>query len=138
MENDDSIHTEIPPRRVQSILTSPVIVARWLFVFLGVIWLILGVVSLVRMFTGDTYISGIGWIIILLMFVNSTVLVWIGWGVGKGHKRFFYLALIVLAGNTILTYTDEFGLLDMITLVIDVFLLILLLVTRTEFIAEER
>ena len=112
------------------------VVARWLFDLLGAIWFVLGVVSLVRMYTGDTSFSSFGWIIALLMFVNSAVLIWIGWGIGKGLKIYFYLAILVLAGNIILTLTDEFGLIDLITLIVNIGLLVLLLVTRAKFNAE--
>jgi hypothetical protein len=47
-------------------------------------------------------------------------------GIGTTQKRFFYLAFLVLAINILLTVTDQFGILDLATLVIDVILLGLL------------
>lgn len=138
MDNDSSKQVEIPSSRRKFTGKSKVVVIRWLFVLLGVIWFLLGVGSVLRVYTTSTNIAGIGWIIASLMFVNSAVLFLIGWGINRGNKLYFYLALIVLAGNIILTVTDEFGLLDMITLVVDNVLLILLLVTRAEFMADKR
>ena len=45
------------------------------------------------------------------------------WGLGRGQTIFIYFALAVLLVNIILTFTDQFGLFDFLTLVIDVVLL---------------
>lgn len=110
-------------------------VARWGFVILGVIWFVFGVYSLIRITGGNTGLSSFGWIIAGLMFVNSTVLIWIGWKLKEARRFYFYLALLVLAGNILLTVTDEFGIFDLVTLIIAISLLILLLVTRSKYLA---
>ena len=110
-------------------------VARWGFVILGVIWFVFGVYSLIRITGGSTSLSNFGWIIAGLMFVNGAVLIWIGWGLREARRLYFYLALLVLVGNILLTITDDFGIFDLVTLIIAISLLILLLVTRSKYLS---
>lgn len=110
-------------------------VGKWGFVILGVIWLVFGVYSVIRITGGSTSLSSFAWIIAGLMFVNGAVLLWIGWGIREASKFYFFLALLVLVGNIILTITDEFGIFDLIMLVIAISLFILLLLTRSEYLS---
>ena len=61
------------------------------------------------------------------MFGNAAVMLWSGVAIGKRQKRFHALALAVLVINIVLTFTDQFGLFDLLTLLIDVALLGILL-----------
>jgi len=72
----------------------------------------------------------------MLMFVNAIVLIWIGWGIGKGQRLYYYFGLLVLAGNIFLTLSDEFGVFDQVTLILAVGLLILLIVTRSKYLTN--
>jgi len=111
--------------------------ARWLFVLLGVIWFLFGVWSITRMRdSGGNLSSTILGIIAALMFINAAILIWIGWGIGKGQRLYYYFGLLVLAGNIFLTLTDEFGFFDLITLIIAASLLILLIVTRSKYLTN--
>jgi uncharacterized membrane protein YhaH (DUF805 family) len=49
---------------------------------------------------------------------------------GTGRRPFYYLALAVMAINIILTFTDQFGLLDFLTLVIDLAIVAILIAGR--------
>lgn len=109
--------------------------ARWLFVFLGITWLVFGTWSIIRMRGGGGNLSGIMLLVIaLLMFVNSAILIWIGWGIGKGRRVYYYFGLLALAGNIFLTLTDEFGLFDLFVLVIAIGLFLLLLSSRSNYL----
>jgi hypothetical protein len=110
-------------------------VAKWGFVVLGVIWFVFGFYSLTRINGGSNTLSNFGWIIAGLMFVNGAVLILIGWRLQDARRFNFYLALLVLAGNILLTFTDEFGIFDLITLIIAISLLILLLVTKSKYLS---
>ena len=89
------------------------------------------------MSSGEGNLSGATfWIIAVLMFINAIVLTWIGWGIGKGHRLYYYFGLLVLAGNIFLTLTDEFGVFDLITLILAVGLLMLLIVTRSKYLTN--
>jgi len=52
---------------------------------------------------------------------------------GKQRRLFLYMTIGVLAINVLLTLTDQVGALDLITLTIDVILLGLLYLTRSNF-----
>jgi lysylphosphatidylglycerol synthetase-like protein (DUF2156 family) len=98
-----------------------------LFLLNAVIWVLLAVATLLRS------ANGLGWGIAILMLANAGVMLWASRGIGRQQKRFYYLALAVLAVNIVLTVTDQFGALDLITLVMDVVLFALLIATRGEY-----
>lgn len=111
--------------------------ARWMFLLLGVIWLLFGVWSLTRISgEGENLSSTMLGIMAMLMFVNAAVLIWIGWGIGKGQRLYYYFGLLVLAGNIFLTLADEFGIFDSVTLIINASLLVLLIVTRSKYLTN--
>jgi hypothetical protein len=112
-----------------------VITAKWLFVLLGTIWLVFGVSSIMRIGGIISSVSpAVQWLITIMMFVNALLLIWIGWGLGRGSRLYFYFGLLVLAGNVFLTFTDEFGTLDLITLIINVILLVMLILGHSKFL----
>ena len=117
--------------------TTPMIVsaARWLFILLGVIWLAFGTSSIARVSDNSGSVpSTVLWIIAILMFVNALLLFWTGWGIGRGNRLYFYFGLLILAGNIFLTFTDEFGTFDLVTLIINIVLLILLIAGHSRFL----
>jgi len=75
------------------------------------------------------------WVLAGLMAGNAGAMLLIGWGLAKQKKGFFYLAVVVLAANIVLTVTDEFGLFDLMVLLIDLVLLVLLIATRTRYLS---
>lgn len=128
-ENENSTKGELET------ISAPVRIARWLFVLLGLIWLVFGTWSIIRLNDSGGNTSGIMLVIIAtLMFVNSVVLILIGWGIGKRQRVYYYFGLLVLAGNIFLTLTDEFGFFDMLVLVLAVALFILLVLTRSNYL----
>jgi len=121
-----------PPPQNTSENPTAVMTAQTLFFLNGAIWLLLGIASLVR--AADSIAAQTSVVIIpALMFANTCVALWISWGIGKRRRRFFYLAVAFLAVNIILTVTDEFGIFDLITLLIDAALLGLLIGTRSTY-----
>lgn len=59
-----------------------------------------------------------------------------GWGIGRTQKGLYFLAIAVLIVNIILTITDEFGILDLVTLIIDLVLLGILLAIRNQYTGD--
>jgi lysylphosphatidylglycerol synthetase-like protein (DUF2156 family) len=114
---------------------TPLKAAQALFFLNAAIWLAFGVVSLVRLKSTNPDFAVTAAFIAVLMFGNATAMLVSGWGIGKRWKWFYYLALAVLAVNILLTFTDEFGAFDFITLVIDLVLLGLLIVIRKRWSA---
>lgn len=112
-------------------------IARGLFILLGATWLVLGAWSILRVGdSGGSVPAAAQWVIILLMFANSLVLAWTGYKLRRGNKIYYYFGVLVLAGNILLTFTDEFGTFDLITLIFDAGLFILLLVTRSKYLGS--
>jgi hypothetical protein len=110
-------------------IPTPVRVAKWCFWILAVSWVALGVYTLVRLLTTASEPKMYMWIVMGLMFANALVMVWLGWGIGRQSRRFFYLAVGYLVFTMILTITDDFGLADLLMLIANVGLLGLLVVT---------
>jgi hypothetical protein len=110
------------PRAVQA--------AQFLFYINAAIWLLLGITTLVRLASGATDQTMTMWVVGILALSNGAAMLLAGIGIGKPNRLFFIFALAVLALNIILTFTDEFGILDLLTLLMDLVLLALLIVVR--------
>jgi len=104
--------------------------AQVLFCLNAAIWLAIGVESLIRVAHDGSAHQATALIIAVMMFGNVSALILSGWGIGRGGKRFYFLAVAVLIVNIVLTVTDQFGLLDLLTLIIDFILLGILLAAR--------
>jgi hypothetical protein len=112
----------------------PIAVARGLFFLNAAIWILFGVLSLTR--PSSSLGPTARWIIAVLMLANAGAMAWVGAGLGK-RRSFYYLGLAVMAVNIILTVTDQVGVSDLITLVIDLAIVVLLIATRSRTRAIE-
>ena len=104
--------------------------AQALFYFNTAIWLIFGIASLVKLAESSSGQPVILWVVGVLMFGNAAAMLLAGLGLGARRRLYYYFALAVLGVNILLTFTDQFGILDFATLVIDVVLFGLLIATR--------
>jgi len=73
-------------------------------------------------------------VIAILMLANVGAMLVAGVGMGKRNRWFYYFGILVLVVNIILTFTDQFGILDLVTLVFDVILLGFLVITRSHYL----
>lgn len=108
---------------------TPVRAAKWAFWVLAAVWVVLGIISLVSLFTGEGDPEMYMWVVMGLIFANALVMVWLGWGIGGQSRCIFYQAVAYMVVNIILTITDDFGLADLIYLILSIGLLGLLLAT---------
>jgi hypothetical protein len=109
--------------------------AQGLFFLNAAIWLAFGVVSVVRI--GGNAGQGVTALVVaILMFGNAGAMALSGVFLGKRRILFYLFALAVLAVNVLLTFTDQFGAFDLITLIIDLVLLGILIVARKRFYGE--
>ena len=109
-----------------------------IFYLNAAVWLLLGLSSLGRISEGQVipiYIQGF---IAVLMFGNAAAMFLSGWGINRGGRRYFYLAMAVIATNIMLTFTDQVGLLDWITLAIDLVLMFLLIIFGKVYLYNEK
>ena len=88
---------------------------RILFYINALIWTVFGVYTLIRMSGSAVPMIVIG----ILMFGNAFALFLSGLLLGNPRKIFIFFGTAVLAVNILLTFTDQFGLIDMLTLIFD-------------------
>lgn len=110
---------------------------RLLFYLLSLFWLVLGTWSIVRIQDASDQVPPVFlWVITGLMFLNAILLAWVGWRIGRGNNLYYYFGMLLLAVNILLTFTDEFGFFDLLTLLINIALLVLLIAGRTRFLHD--
>lgn len=102
----------------------------------GFIWLAFGIYSLVSLSDKYPEQSIIYWIIPLLMFGNSGAMLLSAFLLGRQQRVFYYFTGAVVLINIILTVTDQFGLFDLITLLIDLLLIGILILKRKWFLPQ--
>ena len=109
-----------------------------IFYLNAVIWLLLGLSSFGRISEGRVTPIYIQAVIAILMFGNAAAMLLSGWGIHRGGRGYFYLAMAVIPINILLTFTDQVGLLDWITLAIDLVLLFLLIIFRKAYVYDKK
>ncbi|MCB9418438.1 MAG: hypothetical protein H6667_01425 [Ardenticatenaceae bacterium] len=114
-------------------VSKPVKITQAIFGLNAAIWLIIGIGTLVRMSQTSTNQAIVLWVIAILIFGNAGAMLFSVWLIGQRKRLFYLAALAVLLVNIILTFTDQFGLLDFLTLIIDLILLGIMLVKRQAF-----
>ena len=107
--------------------------ARLLSFLLAGIWFVFGGIYLIRRLYTVPDLPGWLWIVGLLMFGNAASFVLAGFGLGTGRRMYFYFTLLLLAANILLTFTDEFGVFDFLTLFLLLIMLVLLLWSRGSY-----
>ena len=112
-------------------------IAQVLFYLNAVIWSALGVASLLRFDKANPSFVSTATIIAMMMFGNAGAMVISGIGLGTRRRGFYVLALAVLLINILLTFTDEFGLFDFLTLVLDLAILALLIATGKRYVRRD-
>jgi hypothetical protein len=93
----------------------------------ALVWLVFGGMSLTLAVEAGTTIR---WVYSLLMFANAMVMFWFGLQIVSGRKGVFFLAIVYMAINVVLTITDQFGIMDALILFLNLILLGLLFVAR--------
>jgi hypothetical protein len=107
----------------------PVVAARLLLALNAAIWVVLGVLGLAR---GES-LSSVMLIVYILALADAAVLLWLSWRISRPQRWSYYLALLVLAANAVLSITDEFGLSDLAVLCLNLVTLALLVAGRAYF-----
>lgn len=117
-------------------LTNPLRLTQILFYVSGAVWVLLGIAALWRMNAGGllTPISAI--MIGMLMFGNAFILLLAGVGLAERTRLTYLFALLILVVNIVLAFTDQFGLFDLLTLLLNLLILALLLIYRKQLWAK--
>lgn len=101
-----------------------------LFFLNTAIWAVLGIFTIARLPNHSSEEVFAAWIVAMLMFGNAAAMLISGLVVARPGKLGYAFALTVLVVNILLTFTDQVGTLDLLTLLIDLVLLILLIYSR--------
>jgi hypothetical protein len=106
--------------------------ARYFFLFTFVVLVVLGIGSLLRIGANpDHTVLYIFYAVI--MFVDAVAMLFCGLLLNKRTKLIFFLSIIVLAGNILPTIFDQFGLADLLFLMLNLITLVFLITARKEF-----
>jgi len=118
--------------QVRARLSTPLRAATLLLALNGLLWIGLGIYSLVRFPVGDAN-KIFAWVVVGLMVANALALLWVAWGVGRGSHFLFRLGLAQVGVNLILSVTDQIGAWDLIVLLLNAITLALLFAQRRHF-----
>ena len=115
--------------------TSLLKLTRAMFFVNVLVWLMFGVGSLIKAVEEG---STLRWVITFMMIANAAVMFWFGVVIVNGQKRVFFLAILYMALNVVLSITDQFGWVDALILSLNLILLGLLFVTRQRMKQTEK
>ena len=110
-------------------------VARLLFFVNALVWLGFAAYVVLDMANNLNEISAAVFVGIF-MLVNAGLMLWCGIMLTKPQKWGYYFALALIFINILYTLSVQFGLLDIITFVLDVIILIVLISFQKEFLSN--
>jgi hypothetical protein len=105
---------------------------RYFFLFTFVVLVVLGIGSLLRIGANTDYMV-LYIFYAVIMFVDAVAMLFCGLLLNKRTKLIFFLSIIVLAGNILPTIFDQFGLADLLFVLLNLITLAFLLIARKEF-----
>lgn len=109
-------------------------IAQGLFLLNMVIWLVIGLFSLVWL---DSGADSTALLVVALMVLGNAVLMGLAaWWLGKRTIWGYLFALVLLVINMIATFTDQVGLLDYATVLVDIVLFLLLILKQNELVRQ--
>ena len=98
-------------------------IGKWLFWLNAAVWLIFGIWSMVRIGNSEGGTAVTLWIIAILMLGNVAAMLWSSWAIQKQAAWYRFAVIVILVANILLTITDQFGIFDLLTLLLDLILL---------------
>jgi len=101
---------------------------RALFLFKCLVWVLFGVIFLIR------FRTPMAPFLACLLFINALIFFWLAWVIVRRKAWIFYFSAAFLVANIILTVTDQMGIYDFIVLAIDSFALAALIWKRKDIL----
>jgi hypothetical protein len=105
----------------------------YLFLFTIAILVVFGIGSLLRI-SENTELTLVYVFYALAMFGDAVVMSLCVWQLNKHTKLIYSVSMLVLALNILLTIFDQFGLVDLLFVLLNLITLIALLMARKEFL----
>ncbi len=112
----------------------PHLFARYLFFFTAAVLDVFALVTFLNL-GNKGGMAMIYAVYAFMMFIDAAVMLFCGMRIQ--NKRIYWLAIVVLGLNILLTVFDQFGLVDLLFVVLNGFTLYILLAYREELIGEE-
>ena len=110
-------------------------ISRYLFLFTVIVLIVLGVGSLLRI--GDNPERSGLYIFYSIAFFGDALLFGVcAWQLPKKTKFIFFFSVFVLAANIVPTIFDQFGLADLLFVLLNIATLASLIISRKEFFPE--
>ncbi len=106
---------------------------RYLFLLTVAILVLLGVGSILRI-DGNPARTALYVFYGIAMFGDAVLMAFCAWQLPKRTKFIFFFSLFVLAVNIFLTIFDQFGLADLLFVLLNLITLIFLILARKEFL----
>lgn len=110
--------------------------AQILFYLSAIIWSLLGFISLGNLARQDPALMAVFALVALLMFGNAGAMLLAGRRLARRNKWALLFALAVLSLNLLLTFIDQFGIIDFITAMLDMFIVAILVANWETFFAS--
>jgi hypothetical protein len=104
------------------------LVIRGLFLFKALVWVVFGIVHL------TLFRTHLAPILAALLFIDAIVFFWLYRVIIKRNSLILKFAVAFLIANIVLTITDQFGIYDLLVLIVDAVLLALLIQYRRLFL----
>ena len=116
----------------QTRIVNPLKLVQSLLYVNAALWVVIGIYTLWRMNLGGN-LDGMDAIFVgMLMFGNAFILALAAVGLGERTRLTFLFAFLILAVNSLLTITDQVGLVDLLTLTLNLLTLVLLVIYRKQ------
>ncbi len=112
---------------------SPFQWTRYLFLFTVAVLVVFGIGSLLRM-SGDPGHTGLYIFYALVMFGDAVLMGFCVWQLNRRTIFIFYFSIFVLALNILPTIFDQFGLADLLFVLLNLATLVSLILVRKEFL----
>jgi len=112
---------------------SAIDLTRYLFLFTVAILVVLGVGSLLRINTNPAR-TALYVFYAVVMFGDAAAMLFCGLQLSKKTKLIFFLSIFVLALNIFSTIFDQFGLVDLLFVLLNIATLVSLILARREFL----
>lgn len=109
-------------------------VLLWLILLDAILWLVVGVAYLIRYWDSSHTPLFIVIILAVLMVIGAGILLVVRCGLIRRPRIFFYLAIVLFSITAVLFFTDDFGLSDLLALLLNMLILVLLLINYRFFL----
>jgi hypothetical protein len=106
-----------------------------IFILLNaLVWLALGTIIAANAHPALPDLPLLKGVMAFLSFANAVILLCLFVFLGKRNRIAYFIALVLLVGSSLLTIFDQFGLVDLVILVINIVPIIFLLKDRTWYL----